>query len=337
MTTSKRQNIDDYRALLFFRQSMIARWLGDSNPVFACQRNRIPNTDYIGISKKADRARYKNLQHCKRLWLCPVCANAHAKKRREQLQRAIEAMRLQGFALAFVTYTVQHRFDDTLETVRDRVLEAHKAMHSGRAWQAIETEFEWAGSIKVVEITYTQSGWHFHLHEVGFVADDCLVPVLQTALSNRWQDCLHDKAGYADNDHGLRVEAASTAVRDYVSKWGIVPELASGQDKNARRGGVLPFQLADYLITNPKRDSWCERTFREYAEGTKGIKQIWASPNVRPYMAEPQLTFDKQDTPPDSLSMLTVEQWTKIWKSGLRSKCLIAAENNQLEEFLNLL
>lgn len=237
----------------------------------------------------------------------------------------------------FNTYTVRHAVDDTFESVRDRVLGAHKALHSGRAWQKIERKFGWKGSIKVVETTLTDAGWHVHLHEIAFTARATSVRTFSDLLDARWSDCVQNLGGYAKRGVGFKAERANSEIRDYVAKWGIVPELTGGADKRARRGGVLPLQLPDYLLTDPTREPWCRRRWREYAGATKGVKQVWASPSVRPLMATPPIVAEADDTLVEESARLSLDQWSNIWKLGLRSECLLQAERGTLDKFLELL
>lgn len=326
-----------YRALLYFRQSVIARWLGSGNVVFPCQRFHVPQAHDVGVKVTGSKARYTNLQHCKRLWLCPVCASWHARTRRKQMERAIAAMVRKGYALAFVTYTVQHDAGNSLADEIAVVNTAHAAMHSGKAWQSIERDFEWGGSIKACEVTYGAFSWHWHLHEIGFVADDRPIEELQERLGSRWRQSLLRVGRDASAEHGLVVKRADSAARDYVGKWGIVPELASASAKTGKLGGVLPFQLADGLLVGKWTERWACDKFNEYGQATMGVKQLWASPSVRPFMAEPKQTADGLGIVDGQLLSVSLEQWRTIWQHGLRVAALRAAEDSTLNKFLQKL
>jgi hypothetical protein len=337
MANRKRKSPDEYRALAYFRQSVIARWLGENNSVLPCLRCRIPGETDIEIASKADKAGYTNLQHCKRLWICPVCANKSARERRKQMQRAIEAMRARECELAFITYTLRHAIDDSCRDVQLALGVAHTRLHSGRGWKEIERAFDWQGSIRSIEITYGESGWHNHIHEIGFVGPDKSVSDLQGVLRSRWHDSLSAVGFSASNERGIVADNARDSVRDYVAKWGIVPELASGQDKQAKRGGMLPMQLPDLFLQTPGKEGYARRLFMEYASAMKGVKQVWASPSVRPYMAEPALTFEAGEDRLRTLHHLSIEQWRAVCFRGQRAKLLRAVELDQLKSFLDKL
>jgi hypothetical protein len=337
MTKTKRQAPDEYRALIFYRQSVIARWLGIKSPLYPCLRYRAPNADTVDVVKKTDRAKYKNLQLCKRLWLCPVCSSRVGRERRRGMERAIEAMRNDGYALAFVTYTMQHDAGALLADEITRLNGAHAAMHSGRAWVQLERDFEWAGSIKACEVTYGAFSWHWHLHEIGFIADDRSIEDLQQSLRTAWWKSLSDYGDERSNEHALIVKRANSAVRDYVSKWGIVPELTSGQDKASRNGGVLPFQLPDAALNGQMSEARSHQLFDEYAAATKGIKQLWASPNLRKYFKKDAPLPEPGDVALAPLARLPIEIWREVRRQGKRAALLRAAENDQLGEFLDQL
>lgn len=326
---------DDYRALIYYRQSVVARWLDNGNRVIPCLRHRVPNREFIDVVQRNDKAKYSGLQMCKRLWLCPVCASRAARERRKGMKRAIDALTREGQQLAFVTYTVRHSADDALATVAGWVLNAHRAMHSGKAWSAIESAFGWEGSIKCVEVLHGDNGWHFHLHELGFIGTNVSLEALQERLRGRWLLCLQSVGADAKREIGLECKPAKKSVRDYVSKWGIVPELASGQDKKARRGGVLPFQLPDYMLAANVDETPYRALYREYASATKGIKQVWASPSVRPYMAKAdEVTGEPSDRVYEQLARLSIDQWREIRRLGLRAELLRQAESGDIDKFL---
>lgn len=331
------KNYDDYRALTYFRQSVIQRWLPTQNAVAPCIRCRIAGADGVAIKRSKSRARYTGLQHCKRLWLCPICASHASNLRRTQLKKCVETEAGRGNQLAFITYTVRHKIDDSIEVVRGRVLGAHAAMHSGRAWVALEREFDWAGSIKTVEITYGDNGWHVHLHELAFVRDDCEMHVLHDVLRKSWCDHVSRIGGSATPNRGLLVEQADTAVRDYINKWGICPELTSGADKSSRADGMLVFQFPDVVIESPEREQWALELFGRYAIGMHGIKQFWASPSLRPYFAKEVDAPPSEDAAANILGNLTDDQWRAIKRQGLRAWALKAAESGDLTDFLKSL
>jgi hypothetical protein len=333
----KKQTPDEYRALLYFRQSVIARWLPENNSVWPCLRWGVPDTKSIDVIKRGERAGYAHLQHCKRGWLCPICSNQLARTKRAGMERAIFTMQRSGYALVFVTYTIQHKANDSLVVVRDRVQRAHVELHSGKAWRAIERDFDWAGSIKAVEATYNENGWHWHLHEIGFVGDDSDLERLRVKLDSRWDKATLHVGAYAKARVGLVIKLADRGVRDYVAKWGIAPELAPGTSKGARHGGVLPFQFPDLWLNRLWDEARARDRFSEYAEGTKGVKQLWASPSVRTFMAK--IKDDKPEgvLPLEPFAQITLDQWRAIWKSGQRSTCLKAAEDGDLTNFLDRL
>lgn len=330
-----KMEFDTYRALIYYRQSVVCQWLDKGNRVIPCLRHRLPNKETVDVIQRGVRANYIGLQTCGMNWLCPACASKVARNRRKGMKRAIGSMMREGCAIAFVTYTVRHSIDDPLSTVVGWVLKAHRAMHSGKAWKTIEREFGWQGSIRAIEVLYGNNGWHFHIHEIGFVKGGYVQSELAEVQKSRWHKCLVDVGGDADHDIGLQVKPARASIRDYVSKWGIVPELASPQDKKSRRGGMLPFQMPDAILENNNREAALRSLYREYAAGTKGIKQLWASPQIRALMKDDgQPVGDPGDQVAEALAHLSIDQWRAIRRQGLRAELLRAAENGALTEFL---
>ena len=60
------------------------------------------------------KAFYHGLMACGSVWTCPVCAAKIAERRRLELKQAIEAAKVKGFGVYFVTLTIPHGVGDDL-------------------------------------------------------------------------------------------------------------------------------------------------------------------------------------------------------------------------------
>src|SRR6185503_16585697 len=108
---------------------------------------------------------------CGRLWVCPVCAARITEQRRKELSNAVS--RWPG-KLLLVTFTFRHERRDRLTDLLARLVGKGKQrgafqwMKSGKQWQEILRDVEWVGSVRALEVTYGDNGWHVHIHELVF-------------------------------------------------------------------------------------------------------------------------------------------------------------------------
>ena len=326
---------DQYRALQYFRQTMIVSFLGLGNNVTKCLRYPQGNVDQIGlILNGAGRAHYHNLQTCNLGWLCPICAAKISRKRRDQLTKAVNIMQERGAHTAFITYTVQHKASDSFETVRRWITDAHSQMHSHRQWSLIQERYGWLGSIKATEPLYGANGWHYHLHEIAFLDTNYERAEFERRLSDRWDNQLF-RVGAAQIDGiGLTVKKADREVRKYITKWGLVPELTNYTSKGAAGGGVWPFQFADIVYREPDRYNWARDKYQEYSEGIAGAKRLLAGKEIRKIVKEVDAGVEKKDRLYPIVANLTLDQMRIITTTGKRVKCLMAIEDGSLDKFL---
>ena len=330
---------EQFKIITFARQSMARDILKtDSQAIEACMIRR----QYGQIAVRVDdvgnnKVRLGGLQHCKNIWACPVCSLTISARRRALLAKLITFERKAGHSVAMITYTIAHSRDMSLADVIKQVKQAHKRFHSGKAWQSRAKRLKWRGSVVASEVTYSaRNGWHFHLHELA---------VFAVAVHNitdrskhfynwrqRWQSTVASVGGSCSRNIGINIRLAYGDVNDYVGKWGLVPELVGKGLKEAKQGGMQPFQMLDlYLSGNDAERANMRALYREYYLGTVGLRQLQPSPQFKHYMVEEQTA---ENEPLEPLAMLDSELWYYIWTNNLRAELLNAGNSGFLHKWL---
>lgn len=297
-----------------------------------------PVASTVDIQKhpEGSKAYYSGLMVCGSVWVCSVCAARITEERRQELTRALEVT---GFTPYLVTYTLRHKKIDKLSEITNAMLAAFRAMKSGKAWQYLKDEYEWVGSIKSLEVTHGDHGWHPHQHELVML-DETLSKSAQngllTSLRLKWDGALRRRGFDASWDHGVDLRATSEDIQDYVAKWGHQPivttwglehELTKQPVKRGKNGGRTPVQLlADYGVG----DIQAARLWREYAMAFKGKKQLVWSKGLRGIlgMGDELADVELASTIPDgtvTLARLSPDEWKAIRKADLRGELLDAA------------
>lgn len=341
-STSLSQSPVIYR---YFLQSLARELLPDERVAW-CIRRILPNAETVDILKHdlAKRAYYKNLLVCGRLWHCPVCAARITETRRQELSEALAAS---GLVPVLITYTVRHNQGMKLKPLLGAVLESFRRLKSGRIWKNFVNDYAWMGSIRALEPTHGQNGWHPHIHELALLQNSLTsgqLHGLEKALKTRWAAVLAFSGHSASWEHGVSVETAYSSISDYVAKFGHEPikqnwtlehELTKAPVKKGRGEGRTPTQLlADY----GDGDIPAGRLWQEYARTFKGRKQLVWSRGLRDLLGMGKELTDDQaaaEVPPEArlLGRLTPEQWRAILKADLRGELLDAASTLSDLEF----
>jgi hypothetical protein len=246
-----------------------------------------------------------------------------------------------------LTYTASHRKGTRLKPFLNSILDSYRLLKSGRWWQEMEEHYGWQGSVRSLEITYGQHGWHPHIHELCFTASELqaiAVGTLEVSLRSRWKDKLANNHLYANMAHGFNLTDGWNDVSNYVAKFGHEPmkaswsaaaEIAKSVSKKGRLEGRTPLQLlCDYSAGDIEAgDLW-----REYAMTLKGRNQIVWSKGLRKTMGVKEEKTDEElaeEVTPGSylLATLTPGQWSAVIAMDLRGEILVKAARLEDEEF----
>lgn len=338
------QNIPS-KVLRFMLQSAARELLPDER-VAKCLRQIIPTASRVEIHKsKAEKtAHYRNLLVCSRIWHCPVCAAKISEERRKELSQATNAW---TGSLAMVTFTLSHRPNITLRTVLDGLLTAHRDFKAGRWFYEMNEYFGWNGSVKALEVTHGQNGWHPHIHELVFLTNELtenMVTIFENQTAQRWRHCLKKINQFASAERGVTVKIGDEAVSDYVAKfdgetasrkWTFAHEMTKQVVKRGKVKGQSPTQLLyEYMLG----DKHAGKLWQEYAIVLKGRHQLVWSRGMRDMLKlAAEQTDDEiaEKLPQDTylLAEITRGQWYDILAHDAQGIVLNAAETKTEEEF----
>ncbi len=271
------------RELRFMRQAG-ARDLVPDERVAVCLRRPVPGSASVSVlySPRRKAAHYGGLIVCGSVWMCPVCAAKISERRREELSTAIAAW---GGQIVMATFTLQHTASDALAGLLDDLQDGIRKMRSGWGWKKFQEQHGMAGSVRGLEVTHGDHGFHPHQHVLFFVGGGVDVEVFTQQLRDRWMASAARVGRYASPRWGLDVTAASADVAAYVAKWGKEPqwtaahELAKAGSKRGRSGSSSMLQLLEWYVV--MGDVQAGRRWREYALAFKGKKQLVYSKGLR--------------------------------------------------------
>lgn len=330
--------------LRFMLQAESARLMSDER-VAICLKRPIPGAITVGITHSANKkkAHFKNLQVCGSVWMCPVCASKISETRRQELSLAIAKTDYQAMLL---TFTMQHHKGDKLADLVRGLMAAFDSFKSGQYWQKKRKEYGWLGSIRAIEVTYGDNGWHPHLHDLVLLEkplDAGSRGFFTRLIKERWLMVLARQGYSASLDHGADVREGHNDIADYVAKhgrlpkvtgWTVVHEVTKAVSKKAHKDGRTPYQL---LADSMAGDRQSGRLFMEYARVFKGKRQLVWSEGLRALLglmasekSDEQIAAEV-DQAAYVLLYLTIDQWKIIVRENGRAGLLAEAAHGDRE------
>jgi len=282
------------RVLRYERKAAAVAVLGKRHRIAACHANPVKNAKTVDVWAKQGVAlpgHFQGLQTCALSWLCSVCAPKIAERRSSEIAYAMTVCKAQGGQVLMPTFTAPHQRKDSLIQTLDRIKSALRSMGMSRRYKQLQDRLGVEGRITATEITHGEAnGWHPHFHELWFFESAGVNLVdLESELFTMWHAaCLKFGLGAPSRKHGVVVQDGSRAAQ-YVSKmgekeWGLSDEIAKASSKGGRGGSRSAWQLLDCMIdpgATQAHQKRAEGLFREYAEATKGRRQLSWSPGLK--------------------------------------------------------
>lgn len=340
------------RVLKYERKAAAASLLGRKHRIAACHVHPVKAAQSVEVWAKLDSllpGHFVGLQTCALGWLCPVCSPKIAERRAAEIEAAMAVCKAQGGAVLMPTFTIPHGRHDALASTLDLLKKARRWMTSARQYKNLIAEFQVVGFINATEITHGEAnGWHPHFHELWFFARAGVnVDELQERLYQLWlQACRKFGLGDPSRKHGLVVQDGSKAAK-YVSKmgektWGLSDEIAKANAKAGRGGSRSPWQLLDCYLdeeAKPQHQKRAGALFQEYAEATKGRRQLAWSRGLKKLFAVSEMSDEELCAQVEEeavlIAAISLADWRIIRRHNLQAHVLNAAQHGS--EAVNVL
>lgn len=269
---------------------------GEQKRVCWCCRTVRSKGESVGVFRQVEGggARFSGLATCGSVWHCPVCAAKITEARRRELDLALTAWVKQGGVVQLLTLTFPHDAEQPLADLLERFGKALQSFKNSRPYKGALDDAGREGSIRSLETTWGENGWHPHTHDLVFLRRE-LTPREVDILKSAWvkalmKQGLGSREKFSDMfDHALDVQDGRYAA-EYVAKfgrdaeWGASAEMTKPHAKIGAIGEVAgeahytPFQL---LAWAEQGDAKAAALFREYAEAFEGKRMLSWSPGLR--------------------------------------------------------
>lgn len=354
------------RAMRLALQSEARRLLaGEQWRVLWCLRHIVHGGTAVMVEYVPERkkSRLTGLMRCGSVFVCAWCAWWASESHRQQIARGIENLSPHAQPI-MSTYTLRHKRGESLSEVLGDLLSAYRDMVKSSSWRALMDEYGLIGSIKALEVTYGEGGWHPHLHVISFVAAQTIGDLcnceqgtnylpdmnefssgLQAQVeSHFWIPALKRYERTCERGIGLRVTCDSADVAGYLSKfgrdyekaWTVEKEASKSMLKEGRRQGKTPFEL---LYDSLRGDSRAGALFVEYARAMEGKASLRWSPGLQSLsdvasLDDWQAARTELDGEAIVLAAIPRDVWAQIVRDDRRAELLNIADHGDSDLML---
>ena len=111
---------------------------------------------------------YTGMSTCGSGWCCPVCAAKIRYHRAHEASRAVVSALEQGMSALFVTRTIPHSAENTLQATLGLLAEGRRYVTNQTVIKQARLSAGYVGGIASKEVTFGRSGWHPHTHDLEF-------------------------------------------------------------------------------------------------------------------------------------------------------------------------
>lgn len=341
--------------------------------VCSCHRNL--TGDSLAVFRKVDGsdARFAGVVSCGSAWVCPVCNAKITEARREQMQQAISQHAKNGGSCLLMTNTFPHEADMDLNELLDKFSKALDWWKDSRTYKRIfgtsiasiqhaekrgkplkkitKGKHQVVGSVRSLEVTHGDNGWHPHTHMVLFMNDEALLDDVFALdeLKATWCEALL-KAGLGDrsniNDmlaHALDIRGGDYTA-EYINKFGREPELYEGwtiaheatksNSKAAFKSidgqyHATPFQL---LKMSLEGDVKAGQLFKEFGQAFEGKRMNYWTNGLKDYFGLNDIDDEAlaaeseiEEVEEEIVIYLNPNEWRLILKTNSRAELLSIA------------
>ena len=283
----------------------VAQRFTDSVGVGKCGWCRVPGgkgqaPGSVTLARSLDGgAGWLGVATCGSTWECAECNARIVHRRKDEIQALVDRHRAAGGVAYMLTLTGPHHWGDRLVPVRKKISGTWQYVQMGKGWKLWREKLGIVGTVRVLEVTHGPNGWHPHLHVLVLL--DAEKPAALHAEFKRWvyerwakRFTKPDKETGATFqrptwEHGITWNPCEKG-EAYLTKMGLVHELAGATGKKARRleeGHRTPWQILQDVRTDNRPVDIA--IWKEYAQGMRGARQLTWSRGLRErYRLDPE-------------------------------------------------
>lgn len=256
----------------------------------------------LKIEAASGRAYFSGCVRCSSVWECPVCAPRIMAGRADELRELNEKHTAAGGHMYLATLTLPHDEGDALKPLRKHVARSWGRVTQGAGWKRWRDRLGVVGTVRALEVTHGENGWHPHLHVALYLGRELDADELQELrewIAQAWRRRITERTEQGrvyrapSIEHGVSVQPLRGA--EYLAKMGLAGELTLATSKEGRSGHRTSWQILRDLTVGARerRDTADDaQLWREFTRAMKGARQLTYSRGLR---ANYSLGDERQD------------------------------------------
>lgn len=304
---------------------------------YKCHKWVIPRYRASIFKMDNNKTYFGGLEHCRNVWICPICSIKISEKRRQELKTAISNAKNNNLSIVMMTLTAPHYKGSSLDYLISKMQEAYTKSFRDTSGKEFLKKFNIIGRIRALEVTYgEENGFHPHFHILLFFKKNqkFTVTEMENNFYSIWENsCLKKGLGKPNFKNGIKIDDAYTGIGNYISKWGIDSEMTKGHLKKSSAGHSMFDLLRLYILT--KEDKYI-RTWMIFAKAFKGKKQLhWSKGLKNILLPDEQYSIGSRNNLSYMLMEFSHDDWAVIKKYKYEPLILSLAENKNARAKIN--
>jgi len=306
--------------------------------VSKCCRVPISSGGAIRIMKhKGGSLSFSGLQTCGSVWDCPVCSGKISAGRHDELDSALKSWVDGGGRFCMVTSTIRHGRGDNLKELLHKFASARSSMFGSRSVRGWKNLVGVVGSVRSLEVTYGDNGFHPHVHEIYFYKGD-FTESDRIFLSRAWQGaCSRVGLPVPDLDIGVHVDFFNPSkMSQYLTKWGMSCEITKGAYKKGSGTSRNMWQVLD----DSDSDSESLKIWQVYCDSMKGQRQVFWSRGLKKMLLIQDVTDEEiLDSGVDAVELFVIPEndWHVVVAYGSRDVLLSFSTPSEFRSYIDSL
>jgi hypothetical protein len=340
----------DYARLLLQTHDVRSSKSGKEHRTRFCLATRIDSSIDVGITLNSNpeqsRAGLVNVQTCRSICSCPVCAERMMLDHALDVKKALIWAENEGLIPVLVSLTASHHAGMNLADFKDQFKAAWRMFSNHRTWRDYKEKFQiehWIAAREATREAISDNGWHYHMHILVFVNKGAIFNAgtpenMQAKFTEFWLKCLVKKGLTGSIERACDVRAGEHVGAEYLTKLG-VNETMKGELQYELTGGANKgHTIWDVLSDAMWGDIRSVYLYIEYVQAMQGENWITTSHGLQDLIADIELPVSGE-TESDKLVLwmnISPENWRVVVRNRavhaiIRVAATYRAESRVLE------
>jgi len=318
----------DFARLILQKHDVRSSKTGKEHRTRFCLASRIDATQDVGITLNDNpdksRAGFSNLQTCRSICSCPVCAERLMLEHAQDVKKALIWAENEGYYPVLVSLTASHHSGMKLVDFKAQFKAAWRMFSNHRTWRDYKSKFgieHWFANRECTREAFGDNGWHYHMHMLVFISRGSLFNAglpedMGAKFTDFWLQCLDKNGLTGSREHACDVRAGAGIGADYLTKLGVTETVKGDLEYEITGGGNKGKNVWRVLEEAMFGDIRSEYLYLEYVQAMQGENWITTSHGFRDLIADIELPVSEGSVDERERLILwmniTIENWRVV-------------------------